>query len=751
MSFQDIVSFEEDDVSFEEDDVSFEEDDVSFEADDVSFEGHDVSFEEHNVSFEEDDVSFEEHDVSFEGHDVSFEGHDVSFEEHNVSFEADDVSFEEHDVSFEERDVSFEGHDVSYEEHNVSFEEDDVSFEEHDVSFEEHDVSVEAHSVFLEEDAVFLQRGAVQQRAQGGEFIGDRLGETAGSSSQIVGGFPSIVGSPFLLPKSRAYISASVSVSDATSVSASDSVSVSDSDSDFAPGRDGSRRCASPFRGCTIEPAGNPCDRAHYSWYGIGIRRGMLRSAFACGAVTLLLVGCSSNDRGAGEPVASSAAAITTTDVLSRADQWVQAKLLYCQSANHQPDYDTSCTSTCNRENNALWDPYRSDCSGFVSWAWGLPAPGRVTSTFAPFDTAVSHTIQATDLQPGDAVNNSEHIMLFVQWVTKGSEAEFYEEPGCSSSTPYAHSFQSSVTLNGSSISVAWNGMTFTSIRYDSIQADAPATGSLDTASCDTITGSASDPDAPTTAVTVDLTFDAATGTANVATISQTTSAQKFSFATPLGLKDNAKHTVYAYAEDVTTKAPTLLASAPKTFTCAPPAIPAGIKRHVPSPAAMTAWKLDALLDVAREPAAAVQAVPVGPDFPAAPTAVISDDGSPDVWVIDALQDGTQVRRHVVNPASLAAWQLVATKWTAAKLDAIEQGIDFPASAFVMQGAGSPEIYVMDTAPGTPVGTTTGDGGTGHGPTNGSSSHGCSASPAGTSGSNAWFLALGLLLLRRRR
>jgi hypothetical protein len=59
--------------------------------------------------------------------------------------------------------------------------------------------------------------------------------------------------------------------------------------------------------------------------------------------------------------------------------------------------------------------------------------------------------------------------MLFKAWVTHGSEATFIEEPGCSSSTPYAHEITSHVTINGDSIHVSYNGMTFTAIRYKGI------------------------------------------------------------------------------------------------------------------------------------------------------------------------------------------------------------------------------------------------------------------------------------------
>ena len=61
-----------------------------------------------------------------------------------------------------------------------------------------------------------------------------------------------------------------------------------------------------------------------------------------------------------------------------RAQLWVDAKVPYCQAANHERDYDSACAMTCERPDNTNWDPYRSDCSGFVSWAWKLPAPGRV-------------------------------------------------------------------------------------------------------------------------------------------------------------------------------------------------------------------------------------------------------------------------------------------------------------------------------------------------------------------------------------
>ena len=92
-----------------------------------------------------------------------------------------------------------------------------------------------------------------------------------------------------------------------------------------------------------------------------------------------------------------------------------------------------------------------------------------MTGEFAPYETDITHSISASSLQPGDAVNNSDHVMLFKAWVSSGHEATFIEEPGCSANPPHAHEFTSSVSLNGDSIYVSYNGMTFTAIRYNSI------------------------------------------------------------------------------------------------------------------------------------------------------------------------------------------------------------------------------------------------------------------------------------------
>ena len=169
---------------------------------------------------------------------------------------------------------------------------------------------------------------------------------------------------------------------------------------------------------------------------------------------------------------------IARSDAVANAEQWVTAKLAYCQSANGESDPDPACSSTCQRQSDPQWDPYRSDCSGLVSWAWQLAAPGLSTDLFAPFDTSVSNAIQCTDLKPGDAVNRNSggHMALFKQWVTPGQRAVFVEEPGCSAAEPWAHEFTSDVTCSGTDVDITYEGETYTAIAYDNI-ADDPCGG----------------------------------------------------------------------------------------------------------------------------------------------------------------------------------------------------------------------------------------------------------------------------------
>jgi hypothetical protein len=88
--------------------------------------------------------------------------------------------------------------------------------------------------------------------------------------------------------------------------------------------------------------------------------------------------------------------------IIDRALNWVERRVMYSQTPQ------------------ASVGGYRTDCSGLVSMAWGLPTPGNTTHSFAggPWDNRRSRRITWDELEPGDAINYpSRHIMLFAGWL----------------------------------------------------------------------------------------------------------------------------------------------------------------------------------------------------------------------------------------------------------------------------------------------------------------------------------------------
>lgn len=303
---------------------------------------------------------------------------------------------------------------------------------------------------------------------------------------------------------------------------------------------------------------------------------------------------------------------------------------------------------------------------------------------------------------------------------------------------------------------------------------DAAPRGYLDGADCAAIAGWAQDQDTPDQPIDVHLYFDGAAGSgahafATKADVHRNDLCKAigscdhgFTAAPPRSLLDGKKHDVYAYGIDTSGNAQNAqLKDAPKSLSCAPPAIGKMVRRWVTTPAAFSAWKLDSFLDVAHYADADFAAVPKGADMPAAPKVVQGDDGSPAIYVIDG-----DAKRHVVDPASMAAWRFDSAeveKMAAATLDAMKSGPDWPRAPLGVQGSGA-EVDVLDVAAdasplppgsgGSPSGTSNGGGsagggGDGSGGWTGEDSGGCNAG-GGSSGS-AWAIlfALGLVLRSR--
>ena len=248
--------------------------------------------------------------------------------------------------------------------------------------------------------------------------------------------------------------------------------------------------------------------------------------------------------------------------------------------------------------------------------------------------------------------------------------------------------------------------------RYAS--SDQPPQGFLDSVDCTQAAGWAYDPDSAGTALNVDLYFGgpAGSGATGVRIVAGNARADLckaigscnhgFSMPTPMGEMDGQAHAVYPYGIDPSGNGDNpLLQGAPKSFSCPPPALPYSppIKRHIPNPTVLAAWKYDLFTDFDHLPASVIDPLPQGPDTPPTPQLVMSNDGTGGIWILDGSE-----RRHVQDPASMTAWHFdwgaVATT-PAAQLYAYPQGLDWPERPFVVQGTG-PALYIVDTAPPPP-------------------------------------------------
>ena len=112
--------------------------------------------------------------------------------------------------------------------------------------------------------------------------------------------------------------------------------------------------------------------------------------------------------------------------IVQRAKVWVDRKIPYSQSKTAYPNGSLA----------PLTKGYRTDCSGFVSMAWHLPAKGLAVPNTVALSQYATTLTNKDQLQPGDAINNrkwgnSGHVVLFLKWTNK-RRGKFiaYEERG---------------------------------------------------------------------------------------------------------------------------------------------------------------------------------------------------------------------------------------------------------------------------------------------------------------------------------
>ena len=123
------------------------------------------------------------------------------------------------------------------------------------------------------------------------------------------------------------------------------------------------------------------------------------------------------------EPGMSRGGSISREQIIARAESWLRPAIPYSQSQFHQNEYGR----------------YRTDCSGYVSMAWGLP--GIPEDRHGGLDVVgligVSSAICRDELRAGDALllpdgtNLTRHVTLFDRWAD-GSSTRYwgYEQAG---------------------------------------------------------------------------------------------------------------------------------------------------------------------------------------------------------------------------------------------------------------------------------------------------------------------------------
>ncbi len=146
------------------------------------------------------------------------------------------------------------------------------------------------------------------------------------------------------------------------------------------------------------------------------------------------------------------ASAITRSQVIANAKSWTAIAVPYYGHDGAPLTYNG----------------YRTDCSGFVSMAWGLSKQYGGLSTRDMASPKVAHQITKAELLPGDVLlDANEHVVIFGGW-TDASRSHYtaYEEVGptawCAleSVIPYPY----------------WPvGLHFAPYRYNGIQDDPPA------------------------------------------------------------------------------------------------------------------------------------------------------------------------------------------------------------------------------------------------------------------------------------
>ncbi|MFI1154107.1 hypothetical protein ACH4T5_35020, partial [Streptomyces sp. NPDC020817] len=145
--------------------------------------------------------------------------------------------------------------------------------------------------------------------------------------------------------------------------------------------------------------------------------------------------------------------AITQQQIIARAHDWISNSVPYSQSLAWK--------------DSTVGGPYRADCSGFISMAWGLN-DSLVTQNLPNVSTVTAtDVIGYTGLQPGDALDyTAEHVVLFDSWIDKSAGTFYYDaehRPGTSADQQKGSVYAS--TLDGHALT------NYEALRYKKVVA----------------------------------------------------------------------------------------------------------------------------------------------------------------------------------------------------------------------------------------------------------------------------------------
>ena len=152
-------------------------------------------------------------------------------------------------------------------------------------------------------------------------------------------------------------------------------------------------------------------------------------------------------------PKASALPAVTREAVMQCAMSWVQARVPYCQCSGGPA---SECCGSCPHCGTT-----RCDCSGFVSYCWGLRT-GYTTRTIPQ----IADRIHKNQLRKGDVMlYEADHVVFFGGWTDSANSTYLaIQEPGCHTVGPH-YAFAQSVPYPFN-----WNPQLFLPYRYRGIQ-----------------------------------------------------------------------------------------------------------------------------------------------------------------------------------------------------------------------------------------------------------------------------------------